>query len=163
MGRRGRQSKRRRAPVADWQARLLRTGEWPSQEDAAAHHESLGWKFFEPHAIETAWEARHAELLAAHIAEAPGRRPWAWWRFNAPAPRERVGGSGETWPAVSFDFGLPGRWAWNWIDDDDPPRYESEAAYLRRLGLLTDREARRLKAHDFEPVAIALPPSTLEA
>ena len=33
----------------------------------------------------------------------------------------------------------------------DPPRFESEAAFLRRLGLLSRAEAGRLTAADFEP------------
>src|SRR5829696_9555016 len=37
------------------------------------------------------------------------------------------------------------------IDPDNPPRYESEAEYLRRHGLLTRGEERRLTPADFEP------------
>lgn len=33
------------------------------------------------------------------------------------------------------------------IDPDDPPRYESEAAYLQRLGLLTPDEQKYLEKH----------------
>lgn len=38
----------------------------------------------------------------------------------------------------------------------DPPRFESQAAYLRRLGLLQPGELRRLKDSDFEPEVLAL-------
>ena len=40
------------------------------------------------------------------------------------------------------------------IDRDDPPMFESEAAYLDRHGLLRPGERRRLKPVDFEPKSI---------
>jgi hypothetical protein len=46
-----------------------------------------------------------------------------------------------------FHYGLPA----NWISRDprDPPAFESQAAYLRRLGLLLPGEELRLKMDDF--------------
>lgn len=40
------------------------------------------------------------------------------------------------------------------IDPNNPPRFESQAAYLRRLGLFLPGEERRLRKTDFEPVFI---------
>jgi hypothetical protein len=40
---------------------------------------------------------------------------------------------------------------WAGIDEDDPPIFESQAAYLKRNGLLLAGEGRRC---DFEPVTI---------
>ena len=40
------------------------------------------------------------------------------------------------------------------IDPEDPPRYESEAAYLERHGLFLPGEKKRLKKSDFEPESI---------
>ena len=40
---------------------------------------------------------------------------------------------------------------------DDPPVYESEAAYLERHGLLSAAERRRLTPADFAPVRITVP------
>ena len=40
------------------------------------------------------------------------------------------------------------------IDPADPPRFESQAAYLERHGLLFPNEKRRLKPMDFQPEAI---------
>jgi hypothetical protein len=40
------------------------------------------------------------------------------------------------------------------IDEDDPPLYESEAAYLDRHGLFLTGEEKRLKTADFEPVTM---------
>lgn len=43
------------------------------------------------------------------------------------------------------------------IDPDDPPRYESQAAYLERHGLLLPGERERLSEADFEPEAVEPP------
>jgi hypothetical protein len=40
------------------------------------------------------------------------------------------------------------------IDWSDPPRFESQAAYLNRHGLLAPAERRRLTPADFEPVTL---------
>lgn len=48
------------------------------------------------------------------------------------------------------------------IDRDDPPRYESEAAYLKRCGLLFPGELERLTEAAFEP-EIVLPAEDDEA
>jgi hypothetical protein len=42
------------------------------------------------------------------------------------------------------------------IDPSDPPRYESEATYLKRLDLLRPEEKRRLRKKDFEPEIISV-------
>jgi len=83
-------------------------------------------------------------------------------------PRQRLGGTGTPDYEVlgfvpHFDKGIPTGFIsrskslyYNGraidiqgvaIDPDDPPRYESEAAYLQRLGLLTPDEDRYLKKH----------------
>jgi hypothetical protein len=92
----------------------------------------------------------------------------------------------NTWP--SFDRGVPTSWPSRWqvayyngrARDihgnrigkdyheghfaglaprvDDPPLFESEAAYLKRHGFLTAAERRALSAHAFAPVAIDVPP-----
>lgn len=152
------------------------------------------------------WETVREEVLATWIAEAPGTRPWGWWRFDAPRwrqehipsrcqriagvseicaePRRCVGGIGtpayeplNVWPA--FDRGIPLEWVstfdvtyyngrardihgspigteyhegyfpYDAIDPEHPPRFESEAAYLDRHGLLTAEERRRLPVDAF--------------
>ena len=40
------------------------------------------------------------------------------------------------------------------IDPNDPPRYESQAAFLKRHGLLMSSEERRLKPKDFAPEVV---------
>jgi len=41
------------------------------------------------------------------------------------------------------------------IDPNNPPRFEAQAAYLKRLGLFLAGEERRLKKADFEAEAIS--------
>jgi hypothetical protein len=62
------------------------------------------------------------KALAAYVHAHPGRRP-SWWWANAPEDRLSEG-----------------------------CLLESQAAFLRRVGLLTAAESRRLKPHDYEPV-----------
>ncbi len=45
-------------------------------------------------------------------------------------------------------------------DPSDPPRYESEASYLKRHDLLLPGERKRLSAQDFEPECIAFEPTS---
>lgn len=58
----------------------------------------IGRPFFGPgfggdqEALEAAWKAFRVELLREWVAEHPGTRPWAWWRFDAPELRRRVDG-----------------------------------------------------------------------
>jgi hypothetical protein len=42
------------------------------------------------------------------------------------------------------------------IDENDSPRYESQAAYLERHGLLTPAERRRLTEKDFAPEVVGV-------
>jgi hypothetical protein len=43
------------------------------------------------------------------------------------------------------------------INSDDPPTYESQAAYLERHHLFLPGERRRLTKKDFDPETISLP------
>ena len=115
------------------------------------------------------WDKYKGEILENWIKSNPGTRPSYWWQFEAPAPRKRLGGTGDVEHDVlnvaeSYNLGLPDGFIdasdaeiWNDltpIDPEDPPRYESQAAYLDRLGLLTSQERKRLTKADFEPVKI---------
>jgi hypothetical protein len=118
------------------------------------------------------WSAVREDLLSAWIAAKPGTRPRLWWELDAPRqplgtwpgcyfdgklqePRKRLGGKGQTeWDAGMsvvpwFRCGLPV--LWDSFDADDSPVFESEAAYLRRHGLLEASEKRRLKPTAFRP------------
>jgi hypothetical protein len=64
--------------------------------------------------------------------------------------------------APYYEFGLPMSWRrhGDWskrgtpIDPADPPRFESEASFLLRNGLLLARERQRLRPSDFHSEVI---------
>jgi hypothetical protein len=117
------------------------------------------------------WNLHRDVILAEHVKESPGTRPELWWKYDAPRqptgtfpgawydgnlpqPRERLGGIGT--PAYecrsvapTFAYGIPDIWVD--MDEDDPPTFESQAAYLKRHGLLLAGEQRRA---DFEQEAV---------
>ena len=91
----------------------------------------------------------------------------AWGADKLPEPRRRLGGRGvashdglayypsfrcgipDSWitPSLASYYGLKGAA----VDPNDPPRYEAQAAYLERHGLLLPGERERLTMEDFEP------------
>lgn len=126
--------------------------------------------------LKAAWEGARERLLTEWVKQSPGTRPHGWWLFDAPRdpeamkgtawegtlpiPRRRIGGKGtamsEVFPGIipRYERGIPS--SWHTIDEEDPPEYESEAAYLERHGLLTETEKRRLKAAHFEPEPVTI-------
>lgn len=124
------------------------------------------WHFFLDDAeLADAWRKHGAEIVTEHIRRQPGTRPRRWWAYDAPrisAPgffwdgklteqRRQVGGSGREYASVvpNTDFGIPTLLAD--VDTENPPLFESQAAYLDRHGLLSTVERRRLQPADFEP------------
>jgi hypothetical protein len=117
------------------------------------------------------WQLHREVILIEHIKTAPGTRPSLFWTYDAPRlpigtfpgcfydgllpePRKRVGGTGKPAYEVkcvkpSFQFGLPDHWC-N-IDERDPPKFESQAEYLKRNGFLFPGEEKR---SDFSPETI---------
>lgn len=93
------------------------------------------------------------------------RFPGCFWDGKLPDPRQRIGGTGTPTFEVlnyvpAFRFGLPLSWITDGdvqyygpdfrgkaIDRADPPLYESQAAYLRRHGILTPAEVKYLEKH----------------
>jgi hypothetical protein len=104
--------------------------------------------------------ARWAEVRDAYLdawrGEHPGTRPFIWWRLEAAEHRRRVGGIGtpahEVGNYQEFPFGVPACWVE--LDPADPPRYEGQATFLDRHGLLTAAERRALPPGAFKPEAI---------
>ena len=98
-----------------------------------------------------------------------GKFPGCYFDGKLPEPRERLGGVGTPSNEClaytpTYAFGIPDPWITRAdvecyspdfegvaIDPKDPPRYESQAAYLRRLDLLLPGELKRLTPADFEP------------
>jgi hypothetical protein len=132
--------------------------------------------------LRATWAVLCDDVVAEYVAEYPGFRPIRWWQYNSSPeePRRRLGGVGTTWADYHsrpprLYRGLPTEWfdadtiagyardrplrsAAVAVDPSDPPLFESEAAYLRRLGLFLPGEERRLDASDFEPTPIVIPP-----
>jgi hypothetical protein len=70
-----------------------------------------------------------------------------------PEPRKRTGGIGTPAYEVKcvkpiFSYGIPNVWVG--VDENDLPTFESQAAYLKRHGVLFAGEEKR---SDFEPEA----------
>jgi len=116
---------------------------WNEQRDAwltlwlATYEPPTSWRGW------TAWRAHGG----------PGTRPWAWWIYTAPEPRQQLEGPGvpvwERYPAVmqQYTFGLPSIVG-------GPATFESEAAYVRRLDLWEPRERGRVPASAYAPVTV---------
>lgn len=104
------------------------------------------------------WTEHRPALLAGWIQERPGTRPEAWWWFEASEPRRRKGGVGDALGAQTRR-GIPQWWMTAAlvpyvnrvpVSAADPPRFESEAAYLDRVGRLSPDERQALSASDFQ-------------
>lgn len=143
-----RRTKRRSVPLPDYQMQTLLKG-------VPLRRTDQGMAFYtDRDAQRRTWEEHREALLMQWIEAHPGTRPEAWWRFDASEPRRRVAGPEgierdrlmaefeERWPGMSTvrcgHQGLPGVQ----LPED---AYESEAAYLRRHGLITSEEAARCR------------------
>lgn len=104
--------------------------------------------------LRDAWQA-HRDALTRLAADrlGPGRRPWAWWRFDHPDLfRRQIGGTGRAASEVPDApawmqqncFGQPRGVFADSCDHPPEPVYESEADCLARAGLLTASERRAL-------------------
>jgi hypothetical protein len=97
-----------------------------------------------------AWKTARTTTVRDWIREHPGTRPRCWWAFDAPEPlRAVVAGTGAP---LLFDVHY-GR-AEHWHDWSGDLAIESQAAYLRRHGLLTAAELRRVPADGWDPERI---------
>jgi hypothetical protein len=127
------------------------------------------WVYLEKRDLREVWAEHEQAVVGHHVKRRPGTRPSRWWEYSAPEPRRRLGGTGSALAECSgyiapFENGIPSAWRlhgdftgtrdldrWPPIDPDDPPRFESEAKYLLRLGLLLPGERERLCPRDFWP------------
>lgn len=116
---------------------------------------------FDAEAAKVAWGFFRETLLADWIKQQPGTRPAAWWWWESSGPRERVDGIQhpfsdrvrrqriEALPPECFvrrhandlSFGVP---RVIFTKQEATAQYESEAAYLKRHGLLTPAEVTEL-------------------
>jgi hypothetical protein len=136
------------------------------------------WFFLEigsdPEAQKLFWEQHANAVVLHHVKRHPGTRPKMWWKFSSPEPRRRVGGLGSPLSecggahAPNFEYGVPSAWrtardfelgfarSGTPLSDDDPPLFESEAAYLLRHHLLLPDERRRLSRASYQPDVLVL-------
>jgi hypothetical protein len=160
----------------------------PLPADASTWEEwELGYPTVRVNKCRALWTAYRELILTEYIRQNPGRRPSWWWLFDeqcprltsfdveslgwpknaswlvtTPQPRRRVGGVGipHGLPVdgyvPEFHCGISENWIS--IDPADPPRFESQAAYLNRHGLLTGTEKKYLSKHPelLEPEAVLL-------
>jgi hypothetical protein len=136
----------------------------------------LRWDYFNEHRAADLWREHRAQIVEAWAAAHPGTRPGYWWDVESTEPRRRLGGTGtprhERLAYMEhYVLGVPAGWIMQHdidiyrqhlhtdlgvpaLDPADPPVYESEAAYLDRLGLWLPGERRRVDKEDFEPESI---------
>jgi hypothetical protein len=103
------------------------------------------------------WDRHGKAIVAQHIKAKPCTRPTGWWYCSGPQEYRRVvggKGSGEhgpSRPGVPYWLRIP---CFERINAGDPPQVESEAAFLKRHGVLTGFELKHLEAHPklLEPV-----------
>ena len=155
--------------IPEWQVKFLKDGQKP---------EPVSPEFFFIFGRDDqrllVWKKVREEVLSQWVKDYPGSRPWAWWRFDSPRmallkdrpfvrdrvcePRRKLSGAGK--PLYlrykvllpEINFGIPQ--SWYGYNLDDPPVYESQASYLKRLDLLLKNEEKRLTTEDFEPETI---------
>ena len=135
-------------------------GDRPADDFELFLLDSLGDKPYSQ--LRELWDDVGAAVVATFANLNPGKRPKAFWRLEAPEMRRRLGGRGAPESDVlacvpTFARGIPTDWDEDGFDRYDPPTFESEATYLRRLKLLLPGELRRLKAADFDPEVVASP------
>jgi hypothetical protein len=111
---------------------------------------------------EQAWREHRDVMLGDWIAERPGTRPWAFWRFDAPEPRRILEQEPRTHATIIFRAqGIaesPEVWATRILMGDAQPDVrlvvEAQAEYLRRNALLAPGELRALKPDNYSPVVL---------
>lgn len=174
MPRKPRKTKTAKRPLASWEIAYL-TDETDLIEPGSSEAFDYHFSDWNPKKL---WRAYRDEFLPKWISKNPCTRPSPWWQHDAPKwtddpwpgcyyhgtfaiPRQKLGGTGTPQYEVlsivpSFSKGIPT--LIDDIDPEDPPRYESEAAYLQRLNLLTPAEIRHLEKHPelLEPEIVRL-------
>ena len=110
------------------------------------------------------WEDLRDEVLADWIAERPGTRPYAWWKYDAPERRQCLNQvhpfddpereehiaqmlerspNMETQSFYELYYGTPGSLV---APNDFSCLFETESDYLARLDLLTEYEREEIAA-----------------
>lgn len=170
-------TKRQNVVLPTWKLRFFEVGILEQVPEFDAYYIGTDWIYhsaLDPDPVKVEWTISRKKILGSWISSHPGTRPYAWWCFDAPEARRRVGGTGTPKHEVlkyapAYVFGIPRYWITPQdtgilgkagfkgkpVDINDPPLFESQAAYLERHGLLSDRETATLPedAWDLEAVA----------
>jgi hypothetical protein len=159
MPRVSRRSKRRTAGYTDQHIQQLLTGVTLScMSGFGAIHKGIG----DEGGMRAAWNELRDQLMPQWIAEHPGTRPYAWWKFDLPERRRRTDGvihpfddpvrntevelraaQHPQFREFAFDL-FYGKPRCLFTQDDFGATYEGELAYLDRLNLLTPEERKEL-------------------
>jgi len=94
------------------------------------------------------WNENRNFFMASWLKDQACKRPFAWWFFEASEKRRMVSGIGVQAHErcnykQAYIIGAPKYWTK--IDENNPPMFESQAAFLQRLGSLNDGEAKFLR------------------
>ena len=169
-------AKRQNAVLPAWKSRFFEAGILDKVPEFDAYYTGTDWIYhsaLDPDPVKLEWSISRKKILKSWIDAHPGTRPYAWWCFDAPETRQRVGGTGTPKHevlkyAATCVFGIPRYWITPQdtgilgravhkgkpVDKNDPPLFESQATYLERHGLLSDKEIAALPedAYDLEAV-----------
>lgn len=160
----------------------LCTGEFPEGEQKLSLKEMLNLK--KEKITESHWLRFKNEIMKDWIQKYPGSRPWAWWKFESPKEkRRRVDGTGDAQTDIfksylksgqvlkikdNFPFGVPELWfqehhkkmypkrEFEVLDKDDPPTFEGQAEYLKRHGLMSKSEIKRVPSDAYASESVLL-------
>lgn len=169
-------TKRQNAVLPAWKLRFFEAGMLDKIPEFDAYYTGADWVYhtaLDPDPVKLEWSIARKKILSSWIDEHPGTRPYAWWCFDAPGIRQRVGGTGTPKHEVlkyapAFVFGIPRYWITAQdtgilgravhkgkpLDINDPPLFESQAAYLERNGLLSEIEKAALPEDAFDLEAV---------
>ncbi len=90
------------------------------------------------------WEIYREKLLKQWYE--PGKRPWAWWNIDHPEYRRKIYNAKDfNYFSDTYSFGYPTGWS-----GKDWPVIETQAAFLKRKGLLTPAEVKYFKTNEME-------------
>jgi hypothetical protein len=142
--------------------RTSRELNWQQKYYLIVGHDLFGDAFENEEHFERAWFEHREDFLNYFIPRHPGTRPYAWWKLESSEPRrplsdvagqqlaeiKNLSNDLPTW-CRELSFGMPSVWPeeyWNKMGENPSleKHFETQADYLRRLGLLTKEEERSL-------------------
>ena len=143
----------------------------PKAEPISFEDDRLQYLTIYPEPCAALWKEYGQAVVQAWAERRPGSRPRWFWLFPEPRYRERLGGTGFPKSDFlahlpTFSYGIPADWitsedvetwphlAGRQIGATDPPIFESQAAFLKRLNLLLPGEEEKIKRRHWQPERI---------